>query len=287
MSDAFRLGIVVAPLSQHTAVRLLIGTRCMKMGWRFDKSYTVEDDGRNSVLLVKEITHARVAEADLWVIIGGTAEEIMALALEKPELTPREAARYASARLAALSELMAGGALFFPSGQVKLDIPQFGVVTIPAMDDQPETAPMPSELAIYRQIPVAANASAEWPRDVFDYTLKSELLGGGPEIELTGRGRILVHGPYIDLPAGHWRVTARFTVFPEDIAYLVFEWGVLGAQTVHSVEVNKEGAYELVMDHVLVERGPMELRVWAARGHFMGRMAMGDCTVERLPTTAA
>lgn len=286
MSKAFRLGVVVAPSPHLAAWRTAIAARCLLLGWRLEKSAVEADDGRNAVLLVKGLHHVRPADADQWVVIGGSAAEFLATASEGASVTAKEASRLASAQLAALSELIADGALHFGSGQFSLDLPELGGVSIQPGDVDVKAVALPPELEIYERIPPQVGASAVWAADVFDYTLKQEPTGGSPEIELTGRGRILVHGPYLELPPGLWRITVRFTVFPDDIAYLLFEWGVGAEVTPYRAEVTHEGAYELVIDHALAARGPMELRVWAERGHFMGRMKMGDCQVERVAPDA-
>lgn len=123
-----------------------------------------------------------------------------------------------------------------------------------------------------------------WPADTFRYTLGQEPTGGRPDIDLVGRGRIVVHGPYARLSPGAWRITFRFEIDTEgDPIHLRFDWGVGSDTASLSQEFSDSGLYELEMEHAWKAVGPVELRVWLNRSSLHGRMRMLEALVERLP----
>lgn len=281
-----RIGVVVAPSAQTGAWRQAIAARAGKLGFKLLKSVEDQDREGSYVLLCKGLSSVVVSDADTWIVIVGATSDLVAATMADLDGTPRDATRAVATQLAGLCDLVAAGARLYDADAASLTFEEFGTIVPRTRAEAARPAALPAPLTMFEHLPPRVGARAEWGADFFDYTVGQVPTGGSPQIDLTGRTRILVHGPLFDLPAGHWRITARFRVTPEDVAYLLFEWGVAGDVTSYHAELDVAGGYELALDHVWTHRGPAELRIWAERGHFLGRMVMGDCTVERLPDAA-
>jgi len=281
MIEAMRLGVVITPSVRMVSWRKAIMTRCAGRGWLIEKQAGPRPSSGSSVLFVKDALEARVEDADIWIVINGGSEAMMASALGRTGESIQTAQRFVASRLAAISDLKSGGAIVVDGRADQLDLPVLGTLSIDGSASQDAGRPLPEVLRIYEALPPASDAAAEWPWDTFDFTSGQEPTGGAKEFSLTGRARIVVHGPYIDLPAGDWKISASFTAYPEDIAYLRFQWGWGEDVSQYDVELAETGEYRVEMEHHWPHRRPAELRIWTLRAHFLGRMEMGDCRIER------
>jgi len=119
--------------------------------------------------------------------------------------------------------------------------------------------------------------SIVWPPDLFVFP------EGDGSIDLTGRARIVVHGPYKVLKPGRWRIRARFEVGIEGFPVPVrLEWG--GAHDVagETVHLDAPGLYEMSLDYAWPQGGLAALRLWVAQPIFAGRLTFLGAEVERL-----
>jgi hypothetical protein len=119
-----------------------------------------------------------------------------------------------------------------------------------------------------------------WSPSDFSYTLGLNPVGGGPQIDLTGRGRILVYGPFQMLPVGRWRIEVEFDLDPEGgELFLRFEWGgALEFETLR-VKCSRSGRYRVVLHKTWTAEAPAELRVWVDRATLFGSLQMLGATV--------
>jgi len=277
------VGLLILPSRNDAAWRSAIGAVAREAGWLFTKpsEATLNARQKPTILLVNDVHAVAFDAVDAWAVIGSTPDQALVRSLQRKSTGLAEARRLTATRFAAAAAVVEQGGVRLDSEAETLMIPGLGPVSI-----TPATGPVTAgaePLAFYATTPPAAGARADWPTSVFSFTLGQAPVGGTPEIDLTGRGRILVHGPYFDLPKGWWRITVRFAVEPEDVAYLRFDWGAGQDVTSYHTELDRSGDYQLVLDHLWTKTGPSELRIWAERGHFLGRMTLYDCAVERLP----
>lgn len=99
-------------------------------------------------------------------------------------------------------------------------------------------------------------------------------------IDLTGRGRILVYGPYQILPAGRWCIEAEFDLDPEGgEIFLRFEWGEALDFETFRAKCCRAGRYRVTLKNTWVKAAPAELRIWVDRATLFGSMQMLGATV--------
>jgi hypothetical protein len=176
----------------------------------------------------------------------------------------------------------AGGATILNAARYVLDFPVMGSV------ERREGAPYrihasvsESPLAIFDD--TAPGTSATWSPRWFVYTNGFQGSAEEPRIDMTGRMRPMVHGPYIRLPAGRWRVDLDFTVDPEKAhAPLLFEWGSGVEFSRIMTEIRYRGAYAVSLDRIWTEPEACQLRIWPAHPVFEGQFGFRGCRVTRM-----
>jgi len=138
-------------------------------------------------------------------------------------------------------------------------------------------------LGLYATLPVAPNASAEWKPDDFHYTNGSQRFGGTPNIDLTGRGRILVHGPNIALTPGRWRLEAEFDLDSGgEIVDLRFDWGHGEDTTTEICKLTAAGRYRIELSRTWLETQTAEFRIWVQHGMLQGALRFEGANIQRL-----
>lgn len=138
-------------------------------------------------------------------------------------------------------------------------------------------------LGLYVTLPVAPNASAEWNPDDFHYTNGSQRFGGTPNIDLTGRGRILVHGPNIALTPGRWRLEAEFDLDSGgEIVDLRFDWGHGEDTTTEICKLSSTGRYRIELSRTWLENQTAEFRIWVQHGMLHGALRFEGASIHRL-----
>ena len=156
-------------------------------------------------------------------------------------------------------------------------------------------APAEQELAIGALQPfVDAEAargplSVTWRHDLFFAGDRPEERARGP-IDITGRARCVLHGPYIMLPPGAWSLslTALFTRAAAEHEFLaeICADRVLAAGTIRP---QREGTAGIALDFVLdpaTER-PLTLRLSSRRAAFDGAIEVIGATLTRSEPGAA
>lgn len=279
------VGVVVLPGPHEARWRSALLLAAKAKGWTVTKrDLQIVEAGAGQLTFLREVDDAFLERADDLIVISSNVDDVYATALRRHENDDiRPALRRASGLFATACRLIDRGAIVIEGGALEAEAPGLGSLRRAPAEEVVAAAPdLTNPLAIYNTLPPAPGASALWSTTVFSYTQRSEPDGGTPEINLCGGTRVLVQGPYFHLPVGRWRVTARFTIEPEDDAYLIFEWGAGADVATCYGAFHHAGSYEVVMDHVWVETGAAELRVWAERAHLFGKMTWLDCRVERL-----
>lgn len=159
-----------------------------------------------------------------------------------------------------------------------------------------EWAPTTSEeafqeaLSLYRGWPDAPRSSARWEPGVFRFDERHK----SPDrpdcvVELAGRARALVYGPYIGLRPGRWSVTAKFIVDKDAAAHRFrFEWGHAGSSASFTQSPGRAGEFAVTLAHDWHEPALAEFKIIVAQGSLGGELEFLGADLERLggPTAA-
>lgn len=247
--------------------------------WAAELRRVAEDVGGPEIHILSEPPTSAEGIDDLLIVSGPSMDAISVLASQQPEAGWRSVVDRASRMLALASTLASRGAAPLHPGEH--DHPLLGRLNIEApMEVDADGA---SPLAFFDTLPVRPGAQAIWRSDVFGFTRGKEPEGGTPRFEVTGRGRIAVHGPYFELPAGRWKSTCRFGVDPEQGSVSFrFDWGPALDPVSAVVEIDKPGWYEIQLENEWPDVATSEHRIWVARGAFQGMFEFVDCRIERV-----
>ncbi|MEQ1608201.1 MAG: hypothetical protein ABL956_04410, partial [Hyphomonadaceae bacterium] len=121
-----------------------------------------------------------------------------------------------------------------------------------------------------------------WPRTMFNS-------GDSPDhpcpeiVDLTGRSRILLFGPYFSLPSGFWRVSA-FLIADEGAqgAPLRLEMNFDGRLVSSDIESAVIGAFAATFAFQLERPAVADFRVWLLRPRLAGNLVFAGLCLERL-----
>ena len=179
-------------------------------------------------------------------------------------------------------DLVLGGAVLVGGQTAAFSLPVLGEVTREAGATLVPLA-RPSPLDIYKSIPPRGGASAIWPAECLSFPVGEAMDGGKPDIDLTGRARILFHGPHLYLTPGVWRVTFQISVDPEGgVPPLRFEWKHGESSVVYEAPINQPGRYEMRLERRWDVTGPCQIAAVMSQAVFQGRLEVHDCKVERI-----
>lgn len=140
----------------------------------------------------------------------------------------------------------------------------------------------PGPLSIFETLPIATGASAFWEPELFSYPSGSEMEGGSPDIDLTGRARVLVFGPYVCLPEGWWSIEINVAVETfGSMVPLMFEWGAGDYFVSHTACVTKPGEYRITLSRRWGEIEQAQVRIWLTQPLFQGHLTFIGSRVTR------
>jgi hypothetical protein len=291
MSGPFRLGVLMVPSPADAEWRLALAEAITAQGGLLAKEPAAVRQlapGQSSVVLVANIAEAKTVKATHWAILDTDLATATAVASQKNAGYPRKAYKLVAERFAPITWLQARGAVTLDAAAEDLVFPGLGrVVRQPSGPTPPLDIPF-GPLELYEHNPPRIGARTVLPMEVFVFKPSSSPLNDPPKIDLTGRGRVVVFGPRHDLPAGRWRVTAKFSITTEDSdIYLKLQWGVGEDLQTVALMLQESGVYEVVLEHAWAEPGSADLRIWAANAHFLGLMEFIGAEIERLPDQPA
>lgn len=176
------------------------------------------------------------------------------------------------------------GATVLNTARYQLTFPLLGLVERPE-GERYRIHPLASAspLALFDALPVPTGTEVDWAPHWFAFTAGAPPSDGDAWIDLTGRMRPIVYGPYIHLPLGRWRVDVRFSVDPERAHVpLLFEWGSGAEFSRIMTEVRYPGSYSVSLDRIWTQSEAAQLRIWNAHPIFQGRMIFDHCRVVRV-----
>lgn len=102
-------------------------------------------------------------------------------------------------------------------------------------------------------------------------------------VDITGRVRALLYGPYISVPPGNWtaEIVLGFSQETADVNFLV-DLLVGGKQlSATNIQPNREGIYSINLSFIIDEGNshPLEFRVINEKPAFDGKVALGQITL--------
>lgn len=194
----------------------------------------------------------------------------------------RDVLSMTSIRLAAAAEWVEAGARAIDAAGDTIDLPGLGVLRLAETNRDHPMVEDPA-LDLYALLPPPVGAKAHWRLAHFSYPVGHGFDGGTPEIDLTGRARILVHGPYVQLPPGVWEVRFEFAIDPmgKPLRFR-FDWGVGDDMVTCNPTIHQAGRYSITLSRRWLESGPAQARIWMMQGTFDGHFEFHGCTVSRL-----
>jgi len=122
----------------------------------------------------------------------------------------------------------------------------------------------------------------DWPYSVF-YCPDFEADLPRPTIDLTGRVRALYYGPYLYLPPGEWRVSARVSLAGLTSAtHFRLEIDTGGAQVYSDVSLIADGRYDIYFNLEIDRTQVVDFRLWLLRPCFSGLLTFHRLYVQRV-----
>lgn len=126
-----------------------------------------------------------------------------------------------------------------------------------------------------------------WQPDLFFATQDAEDGSRVPvrgAVDITGRARFLIFGPYINLPPGSWTATVAlgFSAETAGISFII-EVAAGTRLTYARVQPSREQMIETSLSFTIPPStdGPVEIRVISERAAFDGRIALGNVRLAR------
>lgn len=280
------MGVLQMPSHRGVAWRGALKAASRAGGWALAKieGETLEgvDDTRGVVLLLKDGAQALAlaGELDGFVVISEPLAVICdALGALYPD-KPAKAYAVAAERLAAAVTLQRLGGLIVEGAALSAAFPYIGTIERVESGEPPTHVLDPAPLAIYADGGPKPGRQTPWRWDVFSFKTTPRSVTPPPLIDLTGRSRVIFHGPRYSMPAGEWRIKLGFWLNPEERASLLkFEWGAREDFEVLELQLDEIGDYEVELTKRLERPGALELRAWVTSGHFLGEMRVSGASL--------
>ena len=126
----------------------------------------------------------------------------------------------------------------------------------------------------------AVASPAWWDRGIF---LVAEGEVGPDVIDITGRPRFLVFGPYVELESGVWRATVFLQLCPDAArGRLALQFGAEPDYTTVDLPSNTTGSMSVEAVHRMARPGFAQVRLWLKMAAFHGDVRFFGAVVERV-----
>lgn len=134
--------------------------------------------------------------------------------------------------------------------------------------------------ALVRALSVFDERCAHWPADLFTLGAKQQRTESGQILDVTGRPRFLVFGPYFTLPSGRWRSSFRIS-FDEPASRMNYwlDWGGVAEYARVPFRPGKPGMYEISLIHDVEDSEAFEMRLVLTEGAFQGTIIFAGIDV--------
>ncbi|QND50597.1 hypothetical protein HB779_01045 (plasmid) [Phyllobacterium sp. 628] len=128
--------------------------------------------------------------------------------------------------------------------------------------------------------------SLTWPHESFLLADKAGATAAG-EIDLVGRARCLVYGPYFHLPAGEWN--ARFALgINQNIYGQIFTIEIHNSELLSKIRVRPSGTGSFAAEaafHIERPKEPIEIRLFTDTGSIEGSIAYWSAELSPIDVT--
>ena len=280
--------VVVPPFHNDAAWRAAIIEAAQAAGRHIhDLDATPEDAPTNApdvIILTSDVSRPLQAGAPAEMIAGLLTEPGIRLdPHEDPEALPQYI-RLLTEQIARLGQLPANRIFRrqdFAGGAAEI-LPGF-MLALPKATSKPLLTPRLKAVTDAVALLDPTRPQATWAPDLFNYNSRIVAGGSRGELDLTGRPRCLLAGPYIVLPAGRWRATYRLT-FDETGSRLRIrvDWGGVEQFLSEEFVPGRPGVFEITQEYDWLEPGPAEIRLILLEGVFDGRMTFSGAEIERI-----
>lgn len=137
--------------------------------------------------------------------------------------------------------------------------------------------------ALGQAVAIYTEGHAHWRGEIFNYTshtVRHEQ--DRTTIDLTGRPRFLIFGPYVAMPAGRWKAVIRLG-FDQTAARYQYraDWGEQETYDSHIFRPLREGVYDLEMEFEWSKPSACEMRLLVLEGAFDGEVSFMGVQVSR------
>ena len=197
---------------------------------------------------------------------------------DQMDQTERHHAIQAASRSFAASTTLPHERVFGPdrlaSGAVRL-FPDFEVAP-------PGASPAPSG-AVAKALQVYTRGEAVWSGSLLTWNTPATHAEGRSTLDLTGRPRIVVYGPYLEMPTGRWKAVFTLSVDAYACRYLFrADWGGIEDYVSQEFRPGRPGVFEIEMVYDWTTQGACEFRLLVMEGVFHGEISMSDLIVSRV-----
>lgn len=155
----------------------------------------------------------------------------------------------------------------------------------PVAERGPSRPAVAGALGLFRTGRPQVGTTVAWSERLFTYDGKS-CIDGAPigVLDVTGRPRTLLYGPYFTLTPGRWKTVMRFAVDDDAAGHeFRFDWGLGSDFVSQSATPAGGGIYEIELEHAVSELGPWQFRILLMEGAFEGHMTFQGGHITRLP----
>lgn len=245
--------------------------------WDVTRPMNGQDDPA-TIILTKDADAAAAAGADpqhTTVVLGAGEPDIEAI----PAAADRNALLLHLTQPLARAEAFAGARVIG-----RRDLNGAPIEMAPGLNVAPPTPAASSDLAQNLALYGRADAVVTWGPSFFTYDPRNADQGPKTgEMDLTGRPRFLIHGPYIVMPPGRWKAIFRLGFDrPGSRVRFRLDWGGQTEYDSEEFTPGRPGLFEIEMDYVWREPAPAEFRILVMEGVFDGQLTFGGVKVSRM-----
>lgn len=272
-----------------------------EQGWRYDLySYAVSsgwtthegalskerDADLNHLLVTSDPAQVLSPDVDRWMVLGRSSSEAAAWIQSVLSLSGDECISLTSSVMAAADFLIHRGARFVDAAENQVHVPLLGDVKrsevaarySPNMDVVKRAQ---KTLAHFEILPTRPNVWAEWDKSLL--RVPGADVFGIDSIDLTGRMRGLVEGPFLALSPGRWQVDSEWSIadITSEVA-LQFSWGPYGDTIKYFEPARHQGRYRVTMDALWTSVAPAMLGVSLMHPCFHGFLTLIELKLIRV-----
>jgi hypothetical protein len=276
-----RYVVLVPPGEQGAAWRAALADAAGREGLAYVEDGFPPNSTEGFLLVYDEPGLVDLVPADRVVIVGRGDDIISALAggtTGFPASAIRQAARWF---WHANALVRYGSAVLIEAGATELMLTGLGIVSIASVNRVANPPGATHPLAVYDNLPPKQGVEFPIPHQLFHYGVREDSLLG--PIDLTGRARLLVHGPHLMVPEGQWRIRARFNlILGGPPVTLAFSWGCDESMPVFKRRMDQSGAFEIEMVTQAPFSADVQFRIALAVPVLQGELVFLSATIELL-----